>query len=177
MNYIVLDLETTCWDGAPLADQREIIEIGAYKLDAFGDIVDEYVQYVQPILTPSLSMYCKQLTGIEQEAIDSARPWSSVSADFVEWMDDPELIIAWGKYDRTIIQADCRLHDVDSSWIDNYLDLKRSYRLLKGYQSSKSLQRAVEREFGEWEGEMHRALPDAYYTAKIYARYLREWKR
>ncbi len=176
MNHIVFDLETTCWDGTALAAQRETIEIGAYKLNPLGEVLDDFQCYVKPILAPSLSVYCKNLTRIKQDDIDRAREFPEAITDFLSWSEDVDVYIAWGKYDRLILMDDCRLHRISSEWIDSsYLDLKKAYRQKKGYRHSINLMKAAEKEFDGFEGEAHEALTDAYNLMKIYRKYMGEW--
>jgi len=72
MDYVVVDLEATCWEGSSV-ENMEVIEIGAVSLD--GEIlqpISDFQQLVRPTTNPVLTDYCKDLTGIEQQQIDSA---------------------------------------------------------------------------------------------------------
>ncbi|WP_375377881.1 exonuclease domain-containing protein [Paenibacillus sp. MZ04-78.2] len=46
MNYIVLDLEATCWEN-DRTKQNEIIEIGAVKINDKLKIVDEFQTFIK----------------------------------------------------------------------------------------------------------------------------------
>ena len=57
MNYILYDLEATCWLGRPPKGIQEIIEIGAVKVNEYGEVLGEYNKFVQPTVNKKLS--CK----------------------------------------------------------------------------------------------------------------------
>ncbi|HHH54067.1 MAG TPA: 3'-5' exonuclease, partial [Bacteroidetes bacterium] len=63
MNYIVLDLEATCWMGKPPKGINEVIEIGAVKIDGYGKVKDYFSKLIKPSINPRLSGFCKKLTG------------------------------------------------------------------------------------------------------------------
>ena len=71
MNYIVLDLEATCWKQKGKF-QNEIIEIGAVCISNDKEILGEYCSFVKPQTHPILSDFCTELTTIEQKDVDGA---------------------------------------------------------------------------------------------------------
>jgi inhibitor of KinA sporulation pathway (predicted exonuclease) len=75
MQHIVFDLEATCWEGNLMGREQEIIEIGAIRIDSFGRHLDLFQKFVKPVRHPSLSVYLRKLTGINQEDIDHAQPF------------------------------------------------------------------------------------------------------
>ena len=87
MNYIVYDLEATCWNGHAAADMQEIIEIGAVLINPYGEIEKEFSRFVKPKLAPTLSMYCKELTSITQAQVDRAEDFDEVIHDFKHWIN------------------------------------------------------------------------------------------
>ncbi|MFN8888672.1 MAG: exonuclease domain-containing protein, partial [Cyclobacteriaceae bacterium] len=72
MNYIIFDLEATCWEGFDKS-QNETIEIGALKVNDNREIVSEFSSFIKPLKNPILSDFCKQLTSIQQEDVDQAQ--------------------------------------------------------------------------------------------------------
>ena len=85
MNYIVLDLEATCEKDNPHFN-KEIIEIGAVKLTDSFEIIDTYDAFVRPILNPTLSAFCMELTTIQQSDVDAANLFPVVLNGFKEWI-------------------------------------------------------------------------------------------
>lgn len=61
---VVLDFESTCWEGQPWALKPEIIEFPAVLLSLLsGKVVAEFQQYVKPQEHPVLTPFCTNLTG------------------------------------------------------------------------------------------------------------------
>ncbi|WP_419998055.1 exonuclease domain-containing protein [Streptomyces boninensis] len=75
--FVVFDLEFTTWPGAHDGDWsepgqlREIVQIGAVRLRADFSVIEEYEALVRPVVNPRLSPYFTELTGIDQESVDS----------------------------------------------------------------------------------------------------------
>lgn len=74
--FVVFDLEFTSWPGALERDWaaagqlREIVQIGALRLDEDFGVVEEYEALIRPVVNPELSAYFTGLTGIGQEEVD-----------------------------------------------------------------------------------------------------------
>ncbi|MFD9114141.1 3'-5' exonuclease [Streptomyces bottropensis] len=74
--FVIFDLEFTTWPGA--MDQhwsapgqlREIVQIGALRLNEEYSVVETYDALVRPVVNPVLSPFLTALTGIEQGAVD-----------------------------------------------------------------------------------------------------------
>jgi inhibitor of KinA sporulation pathway (predicted exonuclease) len=74
--FVIFDLEFTTWPGAmeqhwsAPGQLREIVQIGALRLNEGYAVVDAYDTLVRPVVNPVLSPYFTTLTGIGQEAVD-----------------------------------------------------------------------------------------------------------
>ncbi|ORC88755.1 phosphotransferase [Trypanosoma theileri] len=76
--YVVLDFEATCEGGQRIADP-EIIEFPMILIDArTGCVLAEFQRYVRPVLHPTLSTFCTELTGITQSVVDAAETFPAV---------------------------------------------------------------------------------------------------
>lgn len=136
MNYIVFDLEATCWEGdydrPETNPQTEITEIGAVKLNEKLEIIDTFQTFVKPILNPQLSEFAKTLTSIKQEDIDAAPDFTRALLNFQYWIQTrkgdnknyPYYLCSWGFYDRKQLTADCTLHMKDTTWLENHISIK-----------------------------------------------------
>ncbi|MBK6620708.1 MAG: exonuclease domain-containing protein [Saprospirales bacterium] len=178
MNFIVFDLEATCWEGKPENKVQEIIEIGAVRLSAFGEVEDTFCRFVRPVLNPSLSVFCRQLTRIEQRDIDKAAGFAKVIDEFQDWADifyEDYLLCSWGNFDRKMLVQDCKLHKLDSEWALEHINLKRQYQDIRKLKKKRGLQAALEKEGFEFEGSPHRAIDDAKNLVKIFLKHLDEW--
>ncbi|SOD64336.1 Inhibitor of the KinA pathway to sporulation, predicted exonuclease [Streptomyces zhaozhouensis] len=75
-SLVVYDLEFTTWEGAVEGDWsapgqlREIVQIGAVRLDEALAVQGEFEVLVKPVVNPRLSSYFVELTGVRQEDVD-----------------------------------------------------------------------------------------------------------
>ncbi len=179
MTFIIFDIEATCWMNANSGMVQEIIELGACKLDMFGDVEETFSRFIKPVMHPDLSVYCKELTGIRQEDVSRAKTFPIVIEDFKDWIDvDNEIftLCAWGHFDKKMIFNDSRLHGLDTDWLQNYINLKEQYQSFKKIRNSLGLMTVLDKENIAFTGKHHRATSDALNLAKIFVRYLDDWQ-
>ena len=179
MNFIVFDLEATCWEGRPPSKIQEIIEIGAVRLNAYGEVVGTFNKFVRPILNPRLSHFCRELTTIEQVYIDRANLFPEVAEAFQDWaevFDEDYLLCSWGNFDRKMLVQDSMLHGLDYDWVEPHINLRRQYQELKRLRKARGLRSAVVHEGFEFTGTHHRGIADAENLAKIFTKYLDMWQ-
>ena len=177
MNYIVLDLEATCWDKG-MKYQNEIIEIGALKINETKEIVSEFQSFVKPIRFPILSDFCKELTSITQEQVDAAAHFYEIIAAFKEWAEiekEAYVLCSWGNYDKNQFISDCKLHHLNSEWTNRHISVKHQYRDIKKLRRPIGMKWALEKEKIQLEGTHHRGIDDARNIAKIFIKYFEEW--
>lgn len=88
--YIILDFEMN-----PVAQQnkearsrlhREIIEIGAVKLDSDHNIVDKFSCYVKPRYNAEINPFIRNLTGISTWEVCTASYFEETIAQLEEWI-------------------------------------------------------------------------------------------
>ena len=130
MNFIILDLEATCWQGNDMNRRQEIIELAAYSVNGYREWNDQFQRFVKPVEHPRLSAYCMELTNITQEQINKAKRFENVFTDFQEWMDShdqPQLLCTWGHKDMIIIREDCSAHDLDCSFLPKAINRKSQF--------------------------------------------------
>lgn len=179
MNFIIYDLEATCWEGAPASQTQETIEVGAVKVNAYGEVLGSFNRFIKPILNPYLSYFCQELTSIDQSQINRADGFVDVIETFQDWIeifDEPYLLCSWGNFDRKMLVQDCILHDMESDWVsDHHINLKRQYQEFKRLRRPRGLKRAVEKEGFEFTGIHHRGISDAENLAKIFIKHRDMW--
>lgn len=177
MNYIIFDLEATCWEDRNNQKQAEIIEIGALKADSQGNPVSEFSEFIQPKLHPELSDFCKELTTIEQSDIDSADPYPLVIAKFKQWINvhEPYVLCSWGFYDKKQFTKDCILHELDTHWLQRHISLKHQYAAIKNLRRPVGINTALQKEGLELEGTHHRGIDDARNIYKIFKAHFGHW--
>ncbi|NLU73176.1 exonuclease domain-containing protein [Streptomyces sp. HNM0575] len=101
--FVVFDLEFTTWPGALEQDWtapgqlREIVQIGALRMDADHTVVDEYEALVRPVVNPELSPYFTGLTGIRQEEVDrDGLPPAEALGGFLEFCRGGRTVLSYG---------------------------------------------------------------------------------
>ena len=174
MEYIILDLEATCWEG-DRTKRNEIIEIGAVKV-IDGKIADEFQRFIKPKLNPILSDFCKQLTSIKQEDVDNAQNFTEVIEGFQKWIGNDYYLCSWGFYDKNQFASDCELHKLPTGWLRNHISLKHQHGDMKRLKKGLGLGRALREEGMKFEGTAHRGIDDAKNIAKIFIKYINDWK-
>jgi 3'-5' exoribonuclease 1 len=178
MNYIIYDLEATCWENSPPGYVQEIIEIGAFRLNQYGEVRGKFNRFIRPVVHPTLSPFCRQLTSIQQEDVNRAKTFPDVIDEFKTWayIDEEDYVLcSWGNFDRKMFAADCRLHRLESEWTERHANLKEQYRLMKNMKKGPGLRRAVEGEGLLFTGVHHRGISDAENLVKIFLKYLGHW--
>lgn len=163
MNYVVLDFEANNQDNI-----KEIIEIGAVKVNENNEIIDTYQSFVKPTLAPTLNGFIKRLTGITQEDVDSARDFVEVFAEFSKWVEEDSSIVIWGNMDRRFLNKDLSLHNISSDMPERFVNIQTDVSKLLLHNDDISLKKAIQLLGIKHDGNNHRALNDAINTAKIF---------
>lgn len=169
MYHIICDLEATCWAGERRADRMEIIEIGAVKLaSAGGPVLDDFCAFVRPVLEPTLSDFCRELTGITQADVDRAESFPVVLQRFLAWMGEPPLAFcSWGQYDLNQLCQDCAFHNIGfPPHFERHVNVKNVWAAWKGVKP-RGLARALRMMNMELEGRHHRGMDDARNIARL----------
>lgn len=130
---IVWDTEYTSWDGCnengwdeTQNQYKEIIQIGAVKLNQNNQIIDWFTRYVQPEINPDLSKYIKDLTGIKQLDVDTTRKLPYIWNEFTNWQDGCPAY-SW-ENDIEVIKRNKELYQniaTDSSKINTSIDAEK----------------------------------------------------
>ncbi len=178
MIFIIYDLEATCWLGRPPGGYNEIIEIGAFKINMFGEVVGKFSRFVKPTVNPILSGFCKKLTKIEQTDVDKAASFPYVIDDFKDWIfeeSEDYILGSWGKFDKQLIINDCELHRLEHEWVEPHINVKKQYHTNRKNEKERGLKVSLEKEGLEFSGIEHRAISDAENLSKIFIKYIDEW--
>lgn len=177
MNYIILDLEATCWSERKSGNVSEIIEIGAVKVNDKNEVISEFNEFIKPKLNPELSDFCKQLTSINQDDIDNADFFESVIQRFQNWIniDEDFFLCSWGFYDKNQLIHDCKLNKIKTNWLNNHISLKHQYTSIKGTKKHVGMGTALKIEKMNLDGFHHRGIDDAKNITKIFQKYFNKW--
>jgi inhibitor of KinA sporulation pathway (predicted exonuclease) len=176
-SYIVFDLEATCWrlHNPP---RQEIIEIGASKVSAYGEIISSFNSFIKPKQNPKLSSFCTQLTSITQADIDPAPDFQEVMWDFEDWLQSDKndvVLLSWGDYDLKQLKMDAEIHEMQLSWTNQHFCLKEAHARLLKLREPVGVSTALEYGGLQFEGSKHRAIADAINTARILTMHFEDW--
>ena len=175
MTYVIVDFEATCCDrGTFPREEMEIIEIGAVVLNGNGPaILDEYQCFIRPVRNNKLTVFCKQLTSISQEMVDSARPFQEVLKEFRSWVNnfDNPVFCSWGNYDKLQLKNDCKYHGVVFPFSEHHINIKQKFADNMGFKKGLELDKALNKVNLSFAGTAHRGIDDARNMASI-ANYL-----
>lgn len=170
-NYLIIDLEATCCDaGSVPREEMEIIEVGAVVQDAQSfEIRSEFQTFVRPVRNPVLTDFCKTLTSIRQDDVDSALLFPEAIAAMTSWRESFEdaLFCSWGNYDRNQFRADCRFHNVPYPFPDEHVNLKTEFSKSLRTRKPYGLGGALKKLGLTFAGTAHRGLDDARNIARV----------
>ncbi len=182
---VIIDLEATCDNSEDKTslfdrDQSEIIEIGACLINDDYAVVDQFQTFIKPVIQPTLTLFCTQLTSIVQSDVDKAPGFAQAQALLDEWFRSCESVhgpieawCSWGGYDyrqflRSNKQMDCEpgyfLSKPHLNLKDIYIKLHKP--VLKKKRSV-GVGLALKQQKLVFEGTAHRALDDALNIARL----------
>jgi inhibitor of KinA sporulation pathway (predicted exonuclease) len=171
---LVVDLESTCWQGVPPPGQeREIIEIGLCVLDVASL---ERAQARGFIVRPehsAVSEYCTALTTLTQEAVDSGMSLAEACGILRDQYDSRQRVWAsYGDYDRLMMERSCQARGIEYPFGTRHINVKSLFSLALGLKKEAGLDEALRIMGWPLEGTHHRGVDDAWNIARILAHLL-----
>lgn len=174
MDYIVMDLE---WNQNPYGKTGfhsditfEIIEIGAVRVNENREILDSYQQVVRPKVFKKLHYKIQEITHFTDEELQNGKDFRRAIVDFLEWCGDDYIFCTWGSMDLTELQKNMKHYKLERilDFPLFYVDLQKMFSLrYDDGHMKRTLNSAVEYLEIQEEKDFHRALSDAYYTARV----------
>lgn len=171
---IILDLE---WNqrygpqhGGAFSLPQEIVEIGAIKLDASFRIVDHLHCTVKPVVLPVAHRHVQRVTGITEAEWNNGIPFTEACALLRTFCTDRFTLCTWGPDDYPVLQKNIAYWMTPSDWVQRPLDAQRIYALLlgAGITQQVALHTAMDTLEVTQDLPPHRALHDAYHTARVW---------
>lgn len=172
---IVIDLEfnTVGREAFERGLSHEVIEIGAVRLDATGNMVDTFSCFVKPEHTDIITNKVTSITGIRTCDVNDAPCFSEALTALAEWIGEGRTrIVAWSKSDQAQIKSECAFKGIEvPKQMRCWLDLQVVYPRVMGVGNFK--RRMSLRDAADWygtgldSGRAHRALYDAQVTARM----------
>jgi inhibitor of KinA sporulation pathway (predicted exonuclease) len=170
---LVIDFEATCSEGREIPQHTmEIIEIGAVWATWEGEVVDTFQALVRPVVHPRLTPFCMTLTGIQQEEVDTALPFSMVVPDLAEFSErhaeaSGRVWGSWGNYDAGQLESDAARHGLPNplaGW--EHQNLKNQFAKQRKIKRV-GMARALQIVGLPLDGSHHRGLDDAKNIARL----------
>lgn len=169
--YLIVDVEATCCnDGSIKRKDMEIIEIGAVLLrEGTLEIVAEFQTFVQPFRNRKLTTFCRELTSIRQEDINSAPFFPEAITQLQNWLKDyPNyLFCSWGDYDKAQFERESAYHQLPAPFSGEHLNIKKQFSRSQELPKSYGLSGALRLAKLALTGTHHRGIDDARNMARL----------
>lgn len=169
--FLVVDLEATCCDDSSFPrTEMEIVKIGAVMVcPSTHQPLGEFQTFIQPVLHPILTGFCRELTNISQAQVDSAPSFADALASFLDWANGfaPFVFCSWGNYDRTQFESDCIQHKVAYPFGDRHINFKAEFAKANGRRKKLGVPAALRSVGLTFSGSHHRGIDDARNIASL----------
>lgn len=166
---VVVDVESTCWEGEPPEGQQsEIIEIGVSLLPVGSlQVAEPKSIFVNPVLS-QVSPFCTELTGITPEMVAGGLSFPNacklLRSDF---KTKDRLWASWGDYDRRQFERQCHFYEINSPFGPSHLNIKALFARALALPSEVGMAEALEILKLPLVGRHHSGADDARNIAHI----------
>lgn len=175
---LVIDVESTCWAGAPPeGEESEIIEIGLCLLDVASlERVERRSLLVRPEHS-QVSAFCTQLTTLTANDVAGGTAFAEACALLRGELRGRERVWAsYGDYDRRQFERQCQAPGVAYPFGTTHLNVKSLFALAYGLRHEIGMDAALAHTGLPLEGTHHRGGDDAWNIAAILATLLRRMR-
>ena len=168
---LVIDLESTCWDGPPPAGQvSEIVEIGIATVDVATLTRGEKRSILVKPVKSQVSEFCSRLTTLTADHLKDAGTLADAAKVLKkEFASQDRLWSSWGDYDRRQFERVCKEFNVGYPFGTSHLNAKTLFAVANGLDREIGLDMAYQRLGLTMEGTHHRGGDDAWNIAAILA--------
>jgi inhibitor of KinA sporulation pathway (predicted exonuclease) len=166
---LVIDLESTCWEGPPPAGQvNEIIEIGLVVIDVATLTRGEKRSILIKPVKSQVSEFCTRLTTLTADHLKDAGTLADAARIVKkEFASQDRLWASWGDYDRRQFERVCKEFNVGYPFGTGHLNVKTLFAIAHGLDREIGLDMAYERLGLTMEGTHHRGDDDAWNIAQL----------
>lgn len=175
---LVIDIESTCWQGYPPPGQSsEIIEVGLCPVEVRKlERLEKRSLLIKPVRS-RISEFCTKLTTLSDEHFQTA----GTLADAVgilkkEYRSPDRLWASWGDYDRRQFERVCKEQTVPYPFGVSHLNIKTLFAVVHGDAGEMGLDEACARSGLPMEGTHHRGHDDAWNIAGVLCDLLRRFR-
>lgn len=175
MEFVVFDLEwNQCPEGKKKENARlpfEIIEIGAWKLDAERRFADQFHVVIRPKVYKGIHFRTREVIHMDAAALKDGIPFPEAARRFLDWCGEDCCFCTWGDSDLKEFQRNLRYYDLEDILKGPifYLDIQKLFSIqFEHERSRKSLEHGIDYLGIPKSTDFHRALSDARYTALVF---------
>jgi inhibitor of KinA sporulation pathway (predicted exonuclease) len=169
-HIIVIDIESTCWDGGypPRGQANDIIEIGLCPIEvSTGRRLEKRSILVKPERS-SVSPFCTELTTLTQEQVDGGIAFKAACKILEdEYLTPDRLWASFGDYDRRQFEKQCRDQGIRYPFGPSHLNAKTLFAVSRSLPSEVGLPQAMALLGLKLEGTHHRGHDDAWNIAAV----------
>lgn len=165
----VVDVEATCWEGAPPPGAvSEIIEIGLTVVDlATGRRVGRHRVLVRPARS-AVSAFCTELTGLTQAEVDTGLGFAEACRLLAaEHRAGERPWASWGDYDRHQFTRQCGATRTAYPFGRRHTNAKAVFTEAYGLRRRPGMAQALQVAGLPLEGRHHRGEDDAWNIAAL----------
>jgi inhibitor of KinA sporulation pathway (predicted exonuclease) len=166
---LVIDVESTCWDGPPPRGEfTEIIEIGLCVVDvARLERVETRSLMVRPQQS-EISEFCTRLTSITPSMVANAMSLGQ-ALDILrrEYFPADRVFASWGDYDRNQFSRNCEYYRLEYPFGPTHWNVKTFFALAHALERETGIDTACDMIQLPFAGTHHRGVDDAYNIAGI----------
>jgi inhibitor of KinA sporulation pathway (predicted exonuclease) len=170
---LVVDVEATCWPGAPPAGQEsEIIEIGLCVLEvASGERLEKRSILVKPEKS-RVSEFCTELTSLTQKQLNKEGISFRQACALLEreYSARKRVWASYGDYDRSLFQQQCDVRGIEYPFSSGHINVKSLFGIMHALPYEVGMTRALQMCDLELEGRHHRGVDDAWNVARLLSR-------
>ena len=172
---LVVDVESTCWEGElPPGQISEIIEIGLCVVDVTAlERVERRSILVRPACS-TVSAYCTQLTTLTQADVDAGIPLAEACRVLTqEYQSGQRLFASFGNYDRQQFERNSAAFGLAYPFGPTHFNVKNLVAVAYGWSREVGMSEALKRAGLPLEGTHHRGGDDAWNIAGLLCHLLR----
>lgn len=176
---LVVDVESTCWEGNPPAGEvSEIIEVGLCVVDlASLERIEKREILVRPQRS-SVGKFCTELTSLTPQMVQhGVSLGEAVDILTREYQSETRLMASWGDYDRNQFRRNCDAYHLRYPFGPTHLNIKNLFSIALGLRKEIGIDSAMERLGLPMEGRHHRGVDDAWNIAEMLCVLLRRMRR
>lgn len=175
---LVVDVESTCWEGKPpRGQQSDIIEIGLCLLDLTTLQRSGKRSILVRPQRSEISPFCTELTTLKpsdlRDAVSLAEACGILKQ---EYASKTRAWASYGDYDRSQFDRNCQDLGVGYPFGKTHLNVKSLFALAGGFTREVGMAEALSRLQLPLEGTHHRGHDDAWNIAHILATLLQRFR-